>query len=118
MANTKAPTVEPILYHDAGRPYLELHAIRAPVGHYLPKYERTPEMYDWAVREAIQAFERLHDVDILELGRSGRHICIADTPRNRKRYAILRRSAIDAARDLWRTMREKDAPTWPASFGQ
>jgi len=90
---------EPTLYHDGGRAYLELHAMRAPVGHYLPKYERTPEMYDWAVRDAIAAFERLHNVTILQLGRSGRHICLADTPANRKRYGVLQRSAVACALD-------------------
>lgn len=115
-ATTKAkvPQGEPTLYHDAGRAYLELHALRAPVGSYLPKYQRTPEMYDWAVQEAVQDFERLHDVKVLQLGRSGRHICIADTPVNRKRYKVLQRSAIEAARQLWRGMRERGASVWPS----
>ena len=103
------------LYHDGGRAYLELHALRAPVGRYLRKYEQSVDLYDLAVSEAIKDFERLHDVDVYQLGRSGRHICIADTPRNRKRYATLQRSAIAAARALWRTMREPGASERPTA---
>ena len=95
---------DPTLYYDMTTPYLELHALRAPVGGYR---NMTDDDFETATADAIADFEREHDVAIHQLGRSGRHICVADTPKNRKRYAVLRTAAIDAARALWKSLREE-----------
>lgn len=87
-----------------GKYFLELHALHAPVGYY--KREITDDEYNARVSFAIQDFEAEHDIELYQLGRSGRHICIEDTPRNRRRYASLQRKAIDAAKALWADMRE------------
>lgn len=95
-----------VQYRDHNGPfYLELHALRAPVGGYLQELVDNPDRYDSAVLTALHAFERDNDVTIYTLGRSGRHICIEDTPRNRRRYTLLRRKAIAAAQAMWATMR-------------
>lgn len=96
-----------VLYVDGGTTYLELHALRSPVGRYLPEVDS--DTYDFRIREAIQVFEEENNVEVFELGRSGRHICIEDTPTNRRRYASLSRKAIEAAKDVWTGMREKGA---------
>ncbi len=95
------------LYRDGSAEYLELHALRAPVGNYLP--ELTDGQYDMLVMQAVQDFELENDVDIFQLGRSGRHICIKDTPANRKRYASLQRKAIAAAKAFWASVRTTEA---------
>jgi len=49
----------PTMYYDAGRAYLELHAMRAPVGRYKAEWENdtTGARYEWAVRDAVEDFE-------------------------------------------------------------
>lgn len=99
-----------IQYRDGYGPfYLELHALRAPVGSYHPDYQ-SHEAYDDAVTWAIKDFEYENTVQLFCLGRSGRHVCIEDTPRNRRRYASLRRKAIAAAEALWAEMRKPIEP--------
>ncbi len=95
-------------YRDAGRSYLQLHALRAPVGKYLPEYENDNTLYDRDVQSAVEDFEVINNVTVYQLGRSGRHICIDDTARNRRRYASLSRKAVAAATALWATMRATD----------
>lgn len=85
--------------------YLELHALRAPVGHYRQDLQDNSDLYDAIVSEEICTFEADHDIELFMLGRSGRHVCIEDTPRNRRRYASLQRKAIKAAREMWASMR-------------
>jgi hypothetical protein len=95
------------MYRDGGRDYLELHALRAPLardGAYREGF--TDDDYNWGVECAIHDFEVAHRVEIFTLGRSGRHICIEDTPTNRRRQASLSRKAIAAARECWAGMRE------------
>lgn len=119
----KTPDPEPTYYRDGGlgAAYLELHALRSPVGGYVGVFNEDtagPEAarlhYDAAVRRSIEHFERTYEPEggILLLGRSGRHVCIADTPRNRERYAELQQYAIDAAHDLWRKMRTLAEPDY------
>jgi hypothetical protein len=99
-----------IQYREHNGPYyLELHALRAPVGDYHPDYQENAA-YDDAVAWAIKDFEFANQIELFCLGRSGRHICIADTPRNRRRYASLRRKAIAAARAMWDEMRKPIEP--------
>lgn len=92
--------------------YLELHALRAPVGGYREEFQTSAssvgDPYDFAVQHAIRMFEEENAIEIYQLGRSGRHICIEDTPRNRKRYASLQRKAIVAAKAMWAEMRTAD----------
>ena len=88
-----------------GATYLELHALRAPVGNYRAFYGDDHGMaYSEAIEDARQAFEEANGVSVWFLGRSGRHVCIDDTPRNRRRYRSLQRKAIDAAHALWQSM--------------
>lgn len=101
------PTI-PIYVDWPNTGYLELHAMRAPVGRYLPEYEQDQTLYDRDVAETIERFELEEDVTIVCLGRSGRHICIEDTPANRRRFWLLQRKAIDATREMWAEMREPE----------
>lgn len=45
--------------------------------------EETDEDYDIEVRSLIQEFQQLYDTELLLAGRSGRHICVENTPANR-----------------------------------
>lgn len=96
---------DPTIYYDGRQGYLELHAMRSPVGNYRKRYVDHPESYDIAVQLAIEDFEADHDCEILCLGRNGRHICLEDTPRNRERYDKLQALAIKAVKALWASMR-------------
>ena len=100
-------------YCDGSRRYLELHALRAPVGGYTgdfdPENDPRGEAYNVATMEAIRAFEARHHVTIYTLGRSGRHICIEDTAQNRRRYTRLSKAATEAAHALWASMRTPKA---------
>lgn len=98
------------LYRDGGREYLELHAMRAPVGGYATWVTLHDEAYNIAVQDAVQDFEHEHKVEVFQLGRSGRHICIEDTEANRARYPELQRAAIAAAEELWQAMRTEVEP--------
>jgi hypothetical protein len=93
----------PTIYYDGRKGYLELHAMRSPVGNYLPHV--TPEFYEQTIWEAANYFQREYNIELFQLGRSGRHICIEDTPRNRRRYASLQKKAIQTAKELWAEMR-------------
>ena len=101
--------MKPTYYYDQGHGYLELHALRAPLGPYTGKFseENDPqgENYNLAVLAAIYEFQNTHKVTLWTLGRSGRHVCIEDTPNNRKSYRRLQRYAIKAAEDLWASMK-------------
>lgn len=101
--------MEPTIYYDQSTPYLELHAMRAPVGGYLPGFQDSATEYDMEVAACIEDFEMEFDVDVIQLGRSGRHICIEDTPQNRARYDMLRTEAIARTRAMWAEMREPNA---------
>lgn len=48
-----------------------------------PKFD---DIYYLMVQEELRVFKEETGVEISLLGRSGRHICIDDTPKNRKRY--------------------------------
>ena len=102
---------DPILYYDGRTGYLELHALRAPVGPYAT-WAQDDDAYNFAIACAVQDFERENKIELYLLGRSGRHVCIEDTAKNRRRYKTLQRKAIAAAREVWadmRTEREPDA---------
>lgn len=84
------------------RPMLELFSGRSPVGGYREDAEGD---WDFALECAIRDFNERHAVTLYTLGRSGRHICIEDTPRNRRRYSSLCQHAERAARAFWASMR-------------
>ena len=75
-------------YHDwGGGIYLELHD-----HHTLWKINKVFDFdeYDHEVLKAIFAMEsRYKDLKVFQFGRSGRHICVPDTPINRRRYKAL-----------------------------
>jgi hypothetical protein len=81
MANFK-------FYNDwGGGTYLELHD-----NHTLWKIDRAFNFddYEYEVSRAIFAMEnRYKDLEVFQFGRSGRHICVPDTPTNRRRYKAL-----------------------------
>lgn len=70
-----------------GNTYLELHC-----NHTLWKINKpfNFENYEFEVLNAIFTMKNhFKDLEVLQLGRSGRHICVLDTPTNRKRYKSL-----------------------------
>lgn len=75
-------------YNDwGGGTYLELHD-----NHTLWKIERVFDFddYEHEVSKAIFAMEnRYKNLEVLQFGRSGRHICVPDTLTNRRRYKAL-----------------------------
>ena len=93
-------------YVDHGREYLELHARHAPVasrGYYSSWGEDDVEQ---ATMDAIHDFEDRFGVTIRLLGRSGRHVCIDNTPENRRRYPNLRRAAEAATNRLFASFKD------------
>lgn len=93
------------LYFDVG-PYLELHAERAPIardGYYAGMTDGDVER---ETVNAIREFEARFGVELVTLGRSGRHICIEDTPANRARYWNLQRAAVAAVKRLFDSWRD------------
>ncbi len=74
-------------YNDNGRQYLELHdhhtiwAINKPFG--LDDYA------DAICSARLDMQSHFKDLKVYYLGRSGRHVCVDDTPVNRRRYHVL-----------------------------
>lgn len=53
------------------------------------------------VSEYLQRLEnQYHNLTIYQLGRSGRHICIDDTPVNRRRYQAVQNKAEELEEEL------------------
>ena len=72
--------------------YLQLHDNRT-----LWKIDNpnlTDEFYIQLVNDAIQAFEDSTEVKLYLLGRSGRHVCIEDTPSNSRQFHWLCKLAL------------------------
>lgn len=70
-----------------GKTYLELHD-----NHTMWNINKNfPwEVYEYQVRWACYEMEKHYkDLEIFLLGRSGRHVCVEDTPINRRRYQQL-----------------------------
>lgn len=63
------------------------------------------EMDEWNIRVelACRAFEEQTGVEVECLGRSGRHVCVADTPANSKNYRHLKAKALKLAREFLTT---------------
>ena len=88
-------------YFDGNRPYLELHARHAPIamnGYYTGMDEADVEN---ETLEAVARFEADNGIELVFLGRSGRHCCIEDTPRNRRRFASLQSKAEKSVQALF-----------------
>jgi hypothetical protein len=77
-------------------PYLELHRERVEWQLDNPRLADDEWAIFWGdiVREAIADFERITHTEVYLLGRSGRHVCVADTPENSRRYDYLQRVAL------------------------
>ena len=75
-------------YHDwGGGVYLELHD-----HHTLWKIHKEFDLNDYEAEVFLLILElenHFKDLDVVQLGRSGRHICVEDTPVNRRRYKHL-----------------------------
>lgn len=93
-------------YIEGNVTYLELHAQRAPLG-----ITATEAEFDRAVQCALSDYMTENKVAVFCLGRSGRHICIDDTPANRRRFPSLQRKALKAVAELWAEMRAPKPPT-------
>jgi hypothetical protein len=77
--------------YNQNTPYLELHQNRTSWK--LDNPAKDDEEFNILVQLAANEFESKTGVTIFFLGRSGRHICIEDTPENSKRYRNLQRLA-------------------------
>ncbi len=92
-------------YADGPTQYLELHARRAPIfrdGFYAGMTEADVEN---ATQNAVAAFQDEQGVELFQLGRSGRHVCVEDTPDNRKHFQRLQRAANNACDALFESFR-------------
>lgn len=78
--------------------YLELHANRT--GYSLNNPETTEEEFLDYVRQSVAIFEKKTNVDLFLLGRSGRHVCVLDTPENSKRYQRMKNLALQLEKDV------------------
>lgn len=52
------------------------------------------DLWGMIIRDAIVEFENITHTPVYLLGRSGRHVCVADTPENSRRYGYLQRVAL------------------------
>jgi hypothetical protein len=76
--------------------YLELHAQHVEWQLDNPKIavEDFADLWGQIVTDAIEEFESITHTEMYLLGRSGRHVCVADTPENSRRYGYLQRVAL------------------------
>jgi len=47
-----------------------------------------------------EEFEEIYQVEVFRLGRSGRHVCVYDTAKNRKSYANMKRTVKRLQREI------------------
>jgi len=86
------------LYRDSGRDYLQLHD-----HHTMWKItnEHVDEnVFNMYVEGAVDLFKEKFNEQIYGLGRSGRHICVENTDRNRRRYKSMKRYALKLEKDV------------------
>lgn len=43
-------------------------------------------LYGWLIEDCQTEFKRLYGIEFYMMGRSGRHICVENTPKNRQSY--------------------------------
>ena len=95
MANKQAADIK--YYSEGyGKAYIQLsdehtlwkvHTLNNPISD--KEAEQWDAFYYDLVREVCKKFEEKSGVEVLLLGRSGRHVCVADTTQNRRRYRSL-----------------------------
>lgn len=80
--------------------YLELHrnATERELNNPRLDAEQGYSLYNALVRWAIYEFEHRTGIEVYLLGRSGRHVCVEDTPANSRRYQQLKRLALQIER--------------------
>lgn len=75
---------------------LELTAEHVYWKFYNPRFTDDPcfdDIYQMMVQDEIDDFKNTFGQDIYLLGRSGRHVCVDDTPENRERYFEMQKEA-------------------------
>ncbi len=83
-----------------GDTYLELHANRT-----LWEVDDVAEDIIYCELEfVIEKFVQATDIDVYLLGRSGRHVCVEDTPKNSRRYQYLRKIALRLENEFIRNL--------------
>ncbi len=95
MANKKEADIK--YYSEGyGKVYIQLsdehtlwkvHTLDKPISD--EEAEQWDAFYYDLVREACKKFEEKSGVEVFLFGRSCRHVCVADTPQNRRRYRSL-----------------------------
>ena len=76
---------------------LELTAEHVYWKFYNPRFTDDPcfeDIYRMMVQDEIDDFKKKFGQDIYLLGRSGRHVCVDDTPENRERYFEMQSEAL------------------------
>lgn len=85
-------------YDEDGSRYLELHDNHTLWDINCESFDC--DEYEFIVSQAIKAMEAKHkNLKVYLLGRSGRHVCVEDTPVNRRRYQSLVNTAME--REQW-----------------
>lgn len=83
--------------------YLELHRNATERELDNPRVKSAEEataLYNDLVLWAIYEFEHRTGIGVFLLGRSGRHVCVEDTPANSRRYQHLKRLALKIERTV------------------
>lgn len=82
--------------------YLELHrnATERDLDNTRLDDEQATELYTNLVWWAIREFEHRAKTEVFLLGRSGRHVCVEDTPENSRRYQHLKQLALQIERTV------------------
>lgn len=82
--------------------YLELHrnATERELSNPRLDAEQGLALYTDLVLWAIYEFEHCANTKVFLLGRSGRHVCVEDTPENSRRYQHLKRLALQIERTV------------------
>lgn len=80
-------------YGEDGEHYLELHDSHTLWDINCESFDC--DEYEFIVSQAIKTMEEKHkNLKVYLLGRSGRHVCVEDSPVNRRRYQSLVNTAI------------------------
>lgn len=85
------------IYSTNGGNYLELHSNRTA---WKLNKEIEPFGYDYLVSEKAKQFKKETGVDVLLLGRSGRHVCVEINAETIDRYQELRKKALELEKEF------------------
>lgn len=102
------------IYRDGGTEYLELHDNRT-MWDLTREDDYVGEFHD-EVSMALEQFELETGVEIGLLGRSARHVCVANNYENRENFAFLQARAKEIERELvhrWNTQIGLFGFEWP-----